>query len=235
MPCYHPQIAYRSKEGRNANGSWPIVFNVKDGYIDLEVKIPCGKCIGCRLEHSRKWAIRCVHEAQMHTKNCFLTLTYNDENLPEDGSLNKRDIVLFLKKLRDKYGPNIRFFQAGEYGEVCKTCGLHRTKCNCEKYIPTIGRPHHHVLLFNHSFDDMVIHSRKKGIPLYTSESLQKLWKKGFSTIGEVTFESAAYTARYCLKKFIGDKLINIIRERCLSTRQCQENRESEEHGLKNI
>ena len=188
MPCYHPITAYRAASGKNPKtGKWPIVFDIKNGYKDMPVQIPCGRCIGCRLEKSRQWAIRCVHEASLYSDNCFITLTYDNEHLPSDLSLDKSHFVLFMKRLRKKYGDGIRFFHCGEYGELYK-------------------RPHHHACLFNFDFPDKKLWSTREGIPLYTSESLQKLWPYGYSTIGAVTFESAAYVARYVMKKITGDK-----------------------------
>ena len=202
MACYHPLTAYRSKTGRDpVTGKWPIVFNISQGYSDMPVLLPCGQCIGCRLERSRQWAIRCVHESSLYDDNCFLTLTYDDEHLPygryfdlESGeiidnaqpSLNKRDIVLFLKRLRKRFGDGIRFFQCGEYGD---------------KY----GRPHHHVLLFNFDFPDKKLWQVRDGIRLYRSKALEELWPYGISSVGELTFESAAYVARYVTKKITGD------------------------------
>lgn len=206
MPCYHTMTAYRSKAGRSANGRWPIVFNLSDGYKDLPVEVPCGKCIGCRLERSRIWAVRCVNEASLYDKNCFITLTYSNENLDKSGSLQKRDFQLFMKKLRKKYGEGIRYFHCGEYGVVCHYCRMHKTACKCGNYKESLGRPHHHAILFNHDFSDKMYFSQKAGVPLYISESLDKLWDQGISTIGSVTFESAAYVARYCLKKTVGEK-----------------------------
>lgn len=186
MPCYNPLSAYRSREGRNpVTGKWPITFSLRDGFSDLPVTVPCGQCIGCRLERSRNWAVRCIHEASLHEHNCFLTLTYSDDNLPEGGSLNKRDIVLFLKRLRKQFGSGIRFLQCGEYGEQ-------------------FARPHHHVLLFNHDFSDKYLWSQRRGISLFRSPSLENLWPYGMSSIGALTFESAAYVARYVTKKITG-------------------------------
>jgi hypothetical protein len=185
MACYHPQTVYRSKQGRNKEtGNWPIVFNKSEGYEDLKLEIPCGRCIGCRLERSRVWAIRCVHEASLHEKNCFITLTYNNENCTK--SLIKEHFQLFMKRLRKKYGEGIRFFHCGEYG----------TKNN---------RPHHHACIFNHDFEDKKLWNVKGGNKLYTSESLDKLWKMGYCIIGEVDFQSAAYVARYVTKKIYGE------------------------------
>lgn len=188
MPCYHPLTAYRVKTGRDPKtGRWPITFRMEDGYHDLLVTVPCGQCIGCRLERSRQWAIRCVHEASLHATNCFVTLTYSDENLKGKTSLNKEDMPLFLKRLRKRFGAGIRFFQCGEYGELMQ-------------------RPHHHAIIFNHQFPDIEPWTRKRKVPLYRSQELERLWPFGFCTIGEVTFESAAYVARYITKKITGEK-----------------------------
>lgn len=213
MPCYYPLLGYRSREV-NSSGKVSIVFNPNDGYSDFPVKLPCGQCVGCRIERSRQWAIRCVHEASLHEDNCFITLTYNDENLPKDGSLNSRDFQLFMKKLRIKLAREydipcgVRFYHCGEYGEVCANCGLSKIMCSkngCGKFKPTLGRPHHHAILFGYDFKDKYHWSTKRGIRLYRSDFLESVWTQGHSTVGAVTFESAAYVARYIMKKQNGD------------------------------
>jgi len=188
MPCYHPILAYRSKDVNPGTGRRSLVFNPRLAYSDLTVTIPCGQCIGCRLSHSRDWAVRCVHEASLYPDNCFITLTFNDGHLNPTGTLVKRDFQLFMKRLRKKFPvdpPGIRYYHCGEYGDLLK-------------------RPHHHACLFNFDFPDKVLHSRKGGINLYRSAALEKLWTFGYSTIGQVTFDSAAYVARYILKKQTG-------------------------------
>lgn len=224
MPCYHPMTAYRSRSGRDPlTGKWPIVFNVKEGYIDHEVTVPCGKCIGCRLERSRQWAIRCVHEASLHDFNSFITLTYNEEHIDKQcgiydeeingirqHSLNKRDFVLFMKKLRKAvqkdYGKQIRFFHCGEYGEECKICQKSRRDCTCSLFTPDLGRPHHHACIFGFEFPDRECWTTRGKVPLYRSAYLESLWGYGYCIVGDVTFESAAYVARYVTKKISGDK-----------------------------
>lgn len=94
MTCFYPITAYRDGDG-------PIAFH--DTGKGRPIEIPCGQCIGCRLEHSRQWAMRCVHEASIHDDNCFITLTYNDTNIPSDGGLRHRDYQLFMKRLRKAY------------------------------------------------------------------------------------------------------------------------------------
>ncbi len=190
MPCYSPIQGWRSRT-LSSNGKRPVVFQLNQGYSDLPVELPCGQCIGCRLERSRQWAIRCLHEAKQYENNCFITLTYDNEHLPWDGSLDIEHFQKFMKRLRKKYEPRkIRFYHCGEYGEQN-------------------DRPHYHACLFNFDFLDKKLYKKENDIEYYTSESLQELWPFGFNIIGDVTFESAAYVARYIMKKVNGVKADN--------------------------
>lgn len=126
----------------------------------------------------------------MHENSCFITLTFSPEELNKRGnpdSLDVRDFQLFMKRLRKKHSHKIRFFHCGEYGEKNQ-------------------RPHYHALIYNHDFPDRKLFKERKNIKLYTSKELEELWPYGFSTIGDVTFQSAAYVARYIMKKQKGDK-----------------------------
>lgn len=185
MACIHPLKGYRGLH-IGKSGKRPIVFNPSQGFRDLPVSVPCGQCRFCRLEKSRQWAIRCAHEASLNVANSFITLTYSNAHLPPDGSLNLRHFQLFMKRLRKRLGP-VRFFHCGEYGALNL-------------------RPHYHACLFGLEFEDKILHKidKKTKIPLYKSEILSELWPFGFSTIGDVTFESAAYCARYITKKITG-------------------------------
>lgn len=185
MPCFHPLAGWRARVP-GPSGKRRLVFKQEEGIGDL-VQIPCGQCIGCRLEHSRQWAVRCMHEASLHDENCFLTLTYSPEFLPSDLSLDKRHFPAFMKRLRSRFPDRkIRYFHCGEYGE-------------------RLGRPHYHACLFGFDFPDKVYYKDAGGHPLFVSETLNSTWGLGFCTIGAVTFESAAYTARYVLKKITGE------------------------------
>lgn len=151
-------------------------------------QLPCGRCGGCRLERSRQWAVRCMNEASLYEDNCFVTLTYSEKYLPEDGSLNKKVVQDFIKRLRFEFKDRrIRFFYCGEYGE--------------EKQ-----RPHYHLIIFNLDFQDKYYWKTRNGYRYYRSPTLEKLWEFGNSCIGDVTFESCAYVARYCVKKITGEK-----------------------------
>lgn len=196
MPCYHPLQAYWSKKIGD-NGKRQISFKYTEGYIDLPIQLPCGQCVGCRERRARDWAIRCVHEASLYDRNCFITLTYNDESLPADRSLCYDHFQKFMKRLRFSYKGHrqladgtfpIRFYMAGEYGE-------------------NFGRPHYHACLFNFDFEDKVLFRKApSGELLYRSKQLEELWPYGYSSVGDVTFQSAAYVARYINKKITGDR-----------------------------
>lgn len=183
MSCYHPIKGYRSAVV-GASGKRQIVFSPRKGFVDLPMEVPCGSCIGCRLDRAKEWAVRCVHEASLYRENCFLTLTYAEPNLPLNGSLEPRNFVLFMKRLRKRFG-KVRFFQCGEYGA-------------------DLGRPHHHCIIFGWRPTDLSLWKRKGNVRLYRSKAVEELWPHGFVTVGEVTYESAAYIARYILKKVTG-------------------------------
>lgn len=191
MACYHPLQAYRSLV-RSNNGKSTITFKKSEGHPFLPVKIACGQCIGCRIDRSKQWAVRCMHEASLYENNSFITLTYSNKHLPWDQSLKKKHFQNFMKALRREYprdkSDNIRYYHCGEYGE--------RTK-----------RPHYHAILFNLDFDDKYLwrENPRTGERYYRSETLEKVWGKGYCVIGEVTFQSAAYVARYILKKVTGN------------------------------
>jgi len=129
--------------------------------------------------------MRCVHETHLWKRNCFITLTYDDENVPHRGQLHYPHFVGFMKRLR-KQQENIRFFMGGEYGSKN-------------------WRPHYHAILFNWDWNDKTyFKTTDSGEKIYTSENLAKLWPYGYSSTANATFESAAYIARYCMEKRVG-------------------------------
>lgn len=187
MPCTRPLRAYKSLS-RGDNGKYGLTFNSTKALIEgSALSIPCGACLGCRMDRSREWAIRCYHESQMHSANSFITLTYDDEHLPPDFGVHKRVWQLFMKKLRKQVGVKIRFFACGEYTE------------------PPEWRPHYHALLFGYQFPDLVRWTQRNGKIFYRSKSLEQLWPNGFSLVSDVNLQSAGYVARYIMKKVSGD------------------------------
>lgn len=178
MPCYHPLVAYQTDSG-------DVVFSER-GKIRRSLTLPCGQCVGCRLERSRQWAVRCMHESSMHLDNSFITLTYDDDHVPNDYSLNYRHFQLFMKRVRRNLNARVRFYMCGEYGE-------------------TYSRPHYHACLFGFRPDDLYPWRMSgAGFQLYRSPMLERLWPRGSVEVGDVTFESAAYVARYIMKKVTG-------------------------------
>lgn len=208
MPCTRPLQAFRdedfsitfdfNKAIQPGISYWRKVYDVNGkGPFAVEcwsnaILLPCGNCISCRVRRSREWAARCVHEAKIWNDfhgNSFITLTYSDKYLPFGGTLVKKHFQDFMKRLRYHFDRDIdngiRVYYCGEYGEQTK-------------------RPHYHALLFNCSFDDQKLFKVRQGHRLFTSEILSSLWPYGHSSIGAVTFESAAYVSRYCMKKING-------------------------------
>lgn len=231
MSCYHPIFAIVNPYVKSVNGKDKLLFlkgdqiekvlkgkkyNEKLSYLGQEVlQLPCGKCIGCKLDYSRMWATRCYCELKYTKNNWFLTLTYDDEHLPMvdfvdkinkhtgevltrvTPQLVKRDLQNFNKRLRqqlvrdsekepERYNLEnfpYRFYACGEYGT--------------QKL-----RPHFHVIAFNLPlFDLKSCGSSGKGHLLWRSDWLDRVWGNGIVKIGIVSFESVAYTARYCLSK----------------------------------
>lgn len=178
MPCLSPLTGYRTKSGQ-------ITHNPRFAIDDGTVTVSCKQCIECRLRRSASWATRCIHEASLFQNNSFITLTYSPEHLPEGGTLVVKDFQDFMKRLRKRVGSGVRFFHCGEYGE-------------------TTSRPHYHALLFNLDFHDKQEWKKRDEFTYYSSPFLSEVWGKGHCTIGEVNFLTAAYVARYVLKKVTG-------------------------------
>lgn len=139
-----------------------------------------------RLDRSACWAVRCVHEIQTHKASCFLTLTYSDETLPKDGDLKASDWDAFIKRTRKHFeresNTKLRFLMCGEYGEQ-------------------LLRPHFHAIIFGTEFPDREPFFIRRGNPFFRSQVLERLWPHGYATIGEATYSTAAYVARYITKK----------------------------------
>lgn len=179
MTCTSPINAYKTATG--------VVFSELARHGDYhEIQLPCGVCQSCRLKRAGDWTIRCMHEAKMHKENCFLTLTYKRDALPANSSLDHSDFQKFMKRLRKAYGNDIRYYMCGEYG-------------------PENQRPHYHACIFGKDFRDRTAAGRSEsGELFYTSEDLTKLWPHGKATVQNLTENSAGYTARYVMKKRMG-------------------------------
>lgn len=198
MACFYPMQALKLSS-KTKKGKSVIKFISNETYKDLQSQmgmqeklltgLPCGQCVGCRLERSRQWAIRMMHEAQLHVDNCFITLTFDDKHLYQrenPKSLDKSDFQKFMKRFRKKFPDiNIRYYMCGEYGELYK-------------------RPHYHAIIFGYDFSDKKLEKIVDGNRYYTSDTLRTLWPYGFNIITSVSFDTCAYVARYIMKKHLG-------------------------------
>jgi len=117
------------------------------GLHDRGMQVPCGKCLACRIAKKREWKIRLMHESYFHDKSIFVTFTYDDDNIPENGSLSKRDIQLWLKRFRKSIPVKIVYYLTGEYGDVT-------------------ARPHYHAIIFgvDESYESLILETWNKGM-----------------------------------------------------------------------
>lgn len=206
MPCYHPNYVSQRVDpltGRIVSTfCGPLKYDDPRDFEGIDnlsengfrrVLVPCGKCIGCRIDYSHEWASRLCIELKDNDHNAiFVTLTYDNDHLPTDNFgdpvLNVRDVQLFFKRLRKRYADKrIRFYLAGEYGG--KT-----------------HRPHYHAIIYGLSLADFpdlaVFDYNELGQPYYRSDIFAKIWSNGFIMLSPVTQKTCAYVARYCCKKY---------------------------------
>lgn len=187
MACLTPMKAFRDAENAIKFGE------SQDGAL---LYLPCGRCIGCRQDLTKDWAVRCHHEAQMHMHNCVLTLTFDEAHLNTQNSLVKDDIQNFVKRLRQFifrstelkrnypqfYKQKISYLYCGEYGE-------------------RFERPHYHIIIFGFDFPDKKFFKKSKSNDdMFTSSFLEKLWPYGHATIGNMSMATAMYCASYITK-----------------------------------
>lgn len=189
MTCYSPLSGWLASTP-NDSGKRSVVFALNQGIVDHPIDVPCGKCTGCRADQSLMWSIRAYHESTLHEKNSFLTLTYSDDNLPDDKKINKNDLQLFFKRMRKKY--KLRYIACGEYGDQTK-------------------RPHYHAIIFGQDFREEKIEISDE---LYTNEKLVKMWGLGHVTIAGVTMSSICYVCGYVHKKIADADTFNLASRR---------------------
>lgn len=179
MGCHHPLTAFKAGGTIRFKKPEPGTFSE---YAELQLS--CRQCLGCRIDRENEWSVRLMHEASMHEPhtNHFITLTYNDQNLPWDNSLDHSHFQKFIRSLRKKTGAKLRFFVAGEYGEQ-------------------ESRPHYHAVIFGLELKDL----RQVGKRSYRSKFLEETWGKGIVDIGDkVTKAACRYIAGYMLKDSTG-------------------------------
>lgn len=212
MRCTSPKTVGFQSDGKTLCWS-PLDYSKEYATFQL----PCGKCLHCRLERARETATRCYHEAQMYQNNSFVTLTYADENT--SGRLVYKDFQDFQKRLRNHIFKNIlnKMFpdlseqtQKKLWRETPKNrrdeiYGLHKISILVTgEYGDKTKRPHWHALIFNWRPSDLVYkYTSDRGDQAYSSKILDDLWQGGITEVGEITFESAGYCARYAAKKLV--------------------------------
>lgn len=256
MACYHPLKAFdiSSIAGTSKNNKKNLLIKsynvnhielIKNKYIECYddyrsdlceryikdyIEIPCGKCIGCRLEYSRQWANRMMLECKYHSQSWFITLTYDDLHIPRSYygdpstgealpslTLSKRDLQLFFKRLRKQTGQNFRYYACGEYGE-------------------NTHRPHYHFIVFGLELDDIKFLRNADNFIYYTSDTIAKAWSEydnysgertslGYHMVCNVSWETCAYVARYVTKKLNGSaadfyNTFNLQPEFCIMSRK---------------
>lgn len=166
-----------------------VVFSPGKSYQGARSKLlPCGQCLSCRLTKAQHWATRILHEAQMHDANCFVTLTYEDAQLPRFGQLVPLHAKQFMRRVVVALGKT-RYFLVGELGD-------------------DNHRPHYHAILFGQDFgaDRYFWRTSKDGHRCYRSPKLEQLWPYGLCEITDVTTGTAEYIGRYSVKKQNGDR-----------------------------
>lgn len=177
MRCLAPLVAWRRWDKAG------VTLKYSEGDSRFPMQLPCGGCVACLRVRARQHAIRCSHERECHEKACFVTLTYDEENLPYGGSLVKEHFQRFMRDLRGVVRTKVRYFACGEYGS-------------------RFGRPHYHAILFGVDFvADRYVAGRRSGEDVYRSPCLESVWTRGRSEIGSASFASAGYVAGYVSKK----------------------------------
>ncbi|AXB22582.1 replication initiation protein [Alces alces faeces associated microvirus MP15 5067] len=174
----------------NKDGVKKLVENPITHKLEYGMLVPCGKCIPCKVQKAREWSMRCMLELPYWYDADFVTLTYDDEHLPENGSLVKKDLTDFFKRLRRDLEPlNIKYFACGEYGE-------------------NTMRPHYHAIIFGVGLSER----ENKSLGCFYSDNnlIENNWPYGNVFNGQVTPNSCRYCAEYVFKKYNGKKKIEV-------------------------
>lgn len=180
MACLFPLKGWKSSTG----GFTRVRADSPHG---LPMTIPCGRCRECRMAIARDWGIRAMHDVKAHTRtgsgSAFVTLTLDDTKVHDCVGLDPRMLKLFHMRANARLGGGLRYLSVGEYGDKNQ-------------------RPHYHCIFTNKGFADRKwCANGSTGEKLYESKILNELWPHGYAHIGDVSYKSAMYVARYVLKK----------------------------------
>lgn len=189
MPCTAPRQAWFGD--LLPSGKREILFNARKSIFHEDAFLmKCGKCLSCKSGYAGSWATRLYLESLSYVQSCCITLTYNDDNLPEFGNINLDHVSNFIRVLRQWYNRkgcpiDIKYFAGAEYGSE-------------------LGRPHYHVIVYGYYPEDAYYWRRKKVVRYFRSPTFERLWKKGNVEFAEVSPAACSYVANYCLKKLKG-------------------------------
>lgn len=194
MACLNSTTAWVNPDVDSKFSDKKITFLPHEGeYYRTKISVPCGKCVKCRAKRMNEWGLRVENELSEHEHSCFITLTYDDANVPDDYELVHRDFQLFMKRLRKHRATRgmkekIRYIMCGEYGKQ------------------STRRPHFHAIIFGHDFSDdrkkWKVRRRRDGSTYidYISKNLSALWPKGHHVISDACYRTGRYIAKYSLK-----------------------------------
>lgn len=210
MSCNSPLLAYYANAINPETGKRSLVFSQFGRYTGGDVRyvdpleVPCGKCLGCQADQSLMWAIRAYHESIMHKESCFITLTYDQEHMPPDGKIDKKELQRFFKRLR-RHFERVDDRMIDSLGASWLVSPLRKSRkfryVACGEYGDQTRRAHYHLIFFGRDFLEgaMPINSE-----LYTHPDLEKVWGKGIVSIAPVSMASICYVCGYVQKK-VGD------------------------------
>lgn len=190
MPCYAPvTVTVRRTPGVPGHR----------GSLD-ELEVGCGKCLGCRSDQARQWAIRMHHQSQIATSSYFVTLTYSDENMPEGSSLEPDHLKSFWKKLRqDRQRDYAKRFPKLPMGEINRRASFQYYACG--EYGPSTLRPHYHLALYSLDLLDLYPWRDSDSGPVFRSPYLESHWQLGNVEVSKLGFGASAYIAGYVREK----------------------------------
>lgn len=196
MACLKPIQVYNLNKGEKVK--FKKYSNIDVAKLDMNMNyennnsVPCRKCIECKLDNAKEWAIRSALQCKSSEDNWFITLTYSDEFIPVNDkgifTVSYKDLSRFIESLRKVFTrqgiKDIKYLASSEYGS-------------------RLNRPHYHLCFFGLPLNDLELTGEvsKLGHPYFVSKLVDKIWNKGIHKIGRVTYQSAGYVARYTLKK----------------------------------
>lgn len=179
MTCFHAKPAWFNNPATQKENPQRISMSPPGRYREPDMFVQCNRCEGCRTNQRRDWGVRIFHETQMHKRNAFITLTYDQEHLPDDNKITKDHFREFIHRLHHSSQRKLRYFGCGEYGDKN-------------------GRPHYHAIIFGEDFRDGSFDIDDR---MYGNAILDRIWGYGQTSIADPEAGACMYTAGYVTKK----------------------------------